>query len=124
MLDKWRKKLRRSDSTKTAPSAAEDAALKERVIAVLRTIHDPEIPVNIYDLGLIYDISAADDGTVHVQMTLTTPNCPVAQSFPGWVESQIMNVAGVTHASVELVWDPPWNADNMSEAVRLRLGLY
>lgn len=96
--------------------------LKQRVIAALRTVHDPEIPVNIYDLGLIYELNADEtSGTVHIKMTLTAPGCPVAQTFPATVEAAVEAVEGVEEAHVELVWDPKWTRDRMSEAVKLQL---
>ena len=98
-------------------------ALRERVIAALKEIYDPELPVNIYDLGLIYAVDVDDAAVVEVQMTLTTPGCPVAQTFPGAVENTVRNVEGVSAAQVELVWDPPWCADNLSMEVKLQLGL-
>ena len=98
-------------------------AVRERVVAALREIYDPELPVNIYDLGLIYAIDVDEAGVVEVKMTLTTPGCPVAQTFPGEVESRVRDVDGVTAAHVELVWDPPWCADNLSMEVKLQLGL-
>ncbi len=97
-------------------------ALRDTIIAALRTVYDPEIPVNIYDLGLIYDIEIKA-GVVNVDMTLTAPGCPVAQTFPGIVEEAICSVSGVTAAHVDLVWDPPWTQDMMSEEARLELGL-
>ena len=97
--------------------------LKTRVIETLRTIFDPEIPVNIYDLGLIYELEVQDTGAVHVRMTLTAPNCPVAESFPDMVQNKLWLVEGVSDVTVELVWDPPWNQESMSEAARLQLGL-
>jgi FeS assembly SUF system protein len=100
---------------------AED--VRERVIAALKQIFDPELPVNIYDLGLIYAVDVDDAGVVQVKMTLTTPGCPVAQTFPGEVENTVRQVEGVTAAQVELVWDPPWCADNLSMEVKLQLGL-
>jgi FeS assembly SUF system protein len=100
-----------------------EQGLKRRVIAALRTIHDPELPVNIYDLGLIYDIDIDAEGGVEIRMTLTTPACPVAQGFPAQVERTVAEVEGVTHAHVEIVWDPPWDQSRMSEAARLQLGL-
>lgn len=99
-------------------------ALKDKVIAALRTIFDPEIPVNIYDLGLIYDIAINDDNHVHIQMTLTSPGCPVAQTFPGTVERSVNQVEGVSDCTVELVWDPPWTQEKMTEAARLELGIF
>lgn len=98
--------------------------LKEDIVDALKTVFDPEIPVNIYDLGLIYDVEITDDFEAHVQMTLTTPGCPVAQTFPGQVEQKVREVEGVTEANVELVWDPPWTQDRMSEAARLELGFF
>jgi FeS assembly SUF system protein len=100
----------------------DDSMLAANVIDALREIYDPEIPVNIYDLGLIYKVQI-EKGYAEVDMTLTTPGCPVAQSFPGMVESSIRKVAGVKGASVELVWDPPWTQDKLSEEARLQLGL-
>lgn len=93
------------------------------IVQALRTIYDPEIPVNIYDLGLIYKITIEPNGIVKVEMTLTTPGCPVAQTFPGTVEATVRSVEGVTEASVELVWEPPWTQDKMTEAAKLQLGL-
>ena len=98
------------------------ASLREKVIATLRTIYDPEIPVNLYDLGLIYDISI-DGRDVAVVMTLTTPHCPVAGSMPGQVECAIKELDDVDNASVTLTWDPPWNAESLSDEVKLTLGL-
>ncbi len=98
--------------------------LKENVIAALRTCFDPEIPVNIYDLGLVYDIAVTDVGFVTVQMTLTAPNCPVAGSLPGEVERAIRALPGVTDVKVDLVWDPPWDRSRMSEVAMLQLGMY
>jgi FeS assembly SUF system protein len=97
--------------------------LEAEIIKMLRTIYDPEIPVNIYDLGLIYRIAIDASGKVDVEMTLTAPGCPVAQTFPGTVEAAVKSVDGVTDAKVELVWDPPWTQDNMTEAAKLQLGL-
>jgi FeS assembly SUF system protein len=97
--------------------------LEERVIEAMRTVKDPEIPVNIYDLGLIYDLHIGEEGTVDVRMTLTAPACPVAGTLPGMVEDAIRGVEDVTSASVELVWDPPWSVERMSEEARLELGL-
>jgi len=102
--------------------------LKERIVDALREIYDPEIPVNIYDLGLIYDVrvlvdNALDDTTVEVDMTLTTPGCPVAQTFPGVVENAVRDVEGVNDARVDLVWDPPWNQNLISDEAKLALGI-
>jgi FeS assembly SUF system protein len=106
----------------TGGAAAAPADLREKVIEALRTCYDPEIPVNIYDLGLIYDIEITPEGAVTVRMTLTAPGCPVAFSLPVEVETKLRGLEGVTDARVELVWDPPWTPDRMSEAARLQLG--
>lgn len=98
--------------------------LKEQVIEALKSVYDPEIPVNIYDLGLIYDILIDDEKMVTIHMTLTTPGCPVAQTFPGTVEQAVNQVQGVKDCVVELVWDPPWTQDRMSEVARLELGIF
>ncbi|MBW8785084.1 MAG: SUF system Fe-S cluster assembly protein [Novosphingobium sp.] len=98
-------------------------ALYEGVIASLREIYDPEIPVNIYDLGLIYGVDVTDDGDVAVTMTLTTPHCPVAESLPGEVELRVAAVPGVRDAEVSVVWDPPWDPAKMSDEARLELGM-
>lgn len=98
--------------------------LKEKVLEALKTIFDPEIPVNIYDLGLIYDVIIDKDHHVLVHMTLTTPGCPVAQTFPGTVETRVNQVEGVNDCTVELVWDPPWTQERMTEAARLELGIF
>ena len=97
--------------------------LEEQVIAALRTVYDPELPVNIYDLGLIYNVAIDKENKVQIQMTLTAPGCPFAQTFPGMVESKVKEVEDINDANVELVWDPPWTQDRMSEAARLELGL-
>ena len=97
--------------------------LYEAVIAALKDIFDPEIPVNIYDLGLIYGVDVADDGGVMVTMTLTTPHCPVAESMPGEVELRAASVPGIRDAVVNLVWDPPWDPAKMSDEARLELGM-
>ncbi|MBK1718837.1 SUF system Fe-S cluster assembly protein [Thiocystis violacea] len=97
--------------------------LREPIIASLRTVHDPEIPVNIYDLGLIYQIDIATNGDVAVDMTLTAPGCPVAGIMPLMVKSAVARVEGVGEVNVRLVWDPPWSADTMSDEARLQLGL-
>jgi FeS assembly SUF system protein len=99
------------------------AQLRENVIAALRTIFDPEIPVNIYDLGLIYVLDVDEEAKVSIRMTLTAPACPVAETFPGTVESRLYSVPGVSEVRVELVWDPPWTRDKLSEEAKLRLGL-
>ncbi len=107
----------------TTPAAAPAAVLREGIVAALRTVYDPEIPVNIYDLGLVYGIDVSDDGRVDVRMTLTAPGCPVAGSLPGGVEERLEEVAGVREANVELIWEPTWDPDALSEDVKLQLGL-
>lgn len=97
--------------------------LREEVIRALRTVHDPEIPVNIYDLGLIYGLDVDASGSVSIRMTLTAPNCPVAGSLPAQVETKVRSVPGVEEVRVELVFDPPWSPARMSEAARLALGI-
>ncbi|MBS1154613.1 MAG: sufT [Proteobacteria bacterium] len=105
-------------------SSARDGGLEEKVITMLRTIYDPEIPVNIYDLGLIYNLEVEEEGGhVQIQMTLTAPGCPVAQTFPQVVANTVGEVEEVNSVEVELVWDPPWSVDRMSEAARLQLGM-
>lgn len=98
--------------------------LEGEIIEAMRTCYDPEIPVNIYDLGLIYEVNVKPDGNVDVVMTLTSPMCPVAGTLPPEVEEKVRSVAGVTAAKVEVVWDPPWNPDMMSEAAKLELGFF
>ncbi len=104
-------------------AAADAAALEERIIEAISTVFDPEIPVNIYELGLIYKIGIDPAAHVAVDMTLTSPACPVAESLPGDVEGAVRVVSGVGEVKVELVWDPPWTPDRMSEAARLELGM-
>ena len=106
------------------PSADSGASLEERVIAALRGVFDPEIPVNIYELGLIYDLKIDPSGSVSIRMTLTSPACPVAGALPGEVQARVQAVPGVASANVELVWDPPWQMSRMSEEARLQLGLF
>ncbi len=106
-----------------APSAATPAELRERVIDALRTVFDPEIPVNIYELGLIYGVEVNDQGAVDIAMTLTAPNCPAAGQLPVEVDDKVQALEGVTDVHVRLVWDPPWDQSRMSEAARLELGL-
>ncbi|MDR6788181.1 FeS assembly SUF system protein [Sphingomonas sp. BE138] len=98
-------------------------ALYEAVIDALKDIFDPEIPVNIYDLGLIYGVEVTEDGHAAVTMTLTTPHCPVAESMPGEVEMRVAAVPGIAFADVNLVWDPPWDPQKMSDDARLELGM-
>ncbi len=127
----------KKDSANTMPDTGEKTAqaagpageatggaesLEDRVHAALRGVYDPEIPVNIHDLGLIYDVRIAPGGKVDIKMTLTAPGCPVAGTMPGMVEQAVAAVDGISHVDVELVWDPPWNQDMMSDVARLELG--
>tara|TARA_B100001778_G_scaffold32113_1_gene23351 strand:- start:110 stop:412 length:303 start_codon:yes stop_codon:yes gene_type:complete len=97
--------------------------LKEKVISEIKKIYDPEIPVNIYELGLIYKIEIIEDKKVNIDMTLTTPNCPVADSLPKMVKNNILKINGVSDVDLKLIWDPPWTKDKMSEAAKLELNL-
>jgi FeS assembly SUF system protein len=105
------------------PEGEDDPALLEPVLEALKTVQDPEIPVNLVELGLIYELVVKQGGIVYVEMTLTTPACPVAQSMPGEVENAISAVPGVGEVLVKLVWSPPWERDRMSEEAKLELGL-
>lgn len=98
--------------------------LESQVVEVLRTVYDPEIPVNIYDLGLIYDVLVEDDSSIVVRMTLTSPACPVAGTLPPEVEEKVKSVPDVTNARVDIVWDPPWNPEMMSDGAKLELGFF
>ena len=97
--------------------------LKDKVIAEIKKIYDPEIPVNIYELGLIYNINVDNSNNVKIDMTLTTPNCPVADSLPKMVKNNILKIDGVSDVDLKLIWDPPWTKDKMSEAAKLELNL-
>jgi FeS assembly SUF system protein len=97
--------------------------LKEKVILEIKKIYDPEIPVNIYELGLIYNIDIDEKNKVNIDMTLTSPNCPVAESLPNSVKDSVLKVDGVSDVDLKLVWDPPWDKDKMSEAAKLELNL-
>jgi FeS assembly SUF system protein len=122
----WLKKTDEFEEKELAKARAPETdadPLEQKVIQALRTVYDPEIPVNIYDLGLVYELDVDASGTVILRMTLTAPGCPVAQTFPGTVELAVKSVPGVTDARVELVWDPPWSREKMSEAARLELGM-
>ena len=103
--------------------SAPGGQLQEAVIEALKSIYDPEIPVDIYELGLIYDVAIGEDGDAVVTMTLTTPHCPVAESMPGEVELRVLSVPGIRDAEVKLVWDPPWDPAKMSDEARLELGM-
>ena len=113
-----------TEAAETPASAPERGQhpLTEKVVEALKTVYDPEIPVNIYDLGLIYDMRISEECVVDVDMTLTAPGCPVAEHFPTWVEDAVKTVEGVSDAHVEIVWDPPWTPDRMSEEAKLELG--
>jgi len=100
------------------------AVLLPQIVKALSSVFDPEIPVNIYDLGLIYDVIVDAESRVGIRMTLTAPACPAAQILPGQVENAVKSVAGVVDATVDIVWDPPWTRDRMSDAAKLQLGMY
>lgn len=108
--------------TATTPPPAQD--LEGEIVDALKSVFDPEIPVNIYELGLIYDLEIQPEGQVAIKMTLTSPGCPVAGSLPGEVKAKVEQVPGVAAADVELVWDPAWNPSMMTEAARLQLGMF
>ena len=106
----------------TSEASSPSEALKSDVIAAIRECYDPEIPVNIYDLGLIYDVQVSEISKVDLVMTLTSPHCPVAEILPAQVKSRVELVDGVNEVDLELTWDPPWSPENMSEAAKLELG--
>lgn len=106
------------------PDPAKTSELRPAIVDVLQTVYDPEIPVNIYELGLIYDVLVDQGGNAGIRMTLTAPACPAAQSLPVEVREKVAGVAGVASARVEIVWEPPWTKDRMSEAAKLQLGLW
>jgi FeS assembly SUF system protein len=113
------------DLLKLAKTRSSDSSgLRSAVVEALKGIYDPEIPVNIYDLGLVYKLRIDKAGKVDIDMTLTAPGCPVAQTFPGTVEERVRAVPGVSDAHVEIVWDPPWEKSRMSELARIELGLF
>ena len=112
-----------SGETKPVDEAPANEDVKNSVIDALKSIYDPEIPVDIYELGLIYDVDISEDGDALVTMTLTTPHCPVAESLPNEVELRVLSVPGVRDAEVKLVWDPPWDPSKMSDEARLELGM-
>jgi FeS assembly SUF system protein len=118
-----------TSSTSAGPTPAgtpfnvsEIVALHDKIVERLRTVYDPEIPVNIYDLGLIYEVKVEPTGEVYVRMTLTSPGCPAAGTLPGEVEDKVVVVPGVKNAKVDVVWDPTWDKEMMSEAAKLQLG--
>lgn len=113
------------ESTPAEPTALpEPSPLRDAIIDALRTIYDPEIPVNIYDLGLIYAVDVDENARVAISMTLTSPACPVAGTLPGEVEAKVASVEGVAAAWVDLVWEPPWGPEHMTEEARLQLGFF
>jgi FeS assembly SUF system protein len=112
-----------SAETQVKVAIEDPEVIRKKVIDGLQTVFDPEIPVNVYELGLIYGVTVAEDGATHIRMTLTTPMCPVAEELPGEIEFKARAVAGVTSVELDLVWDPPWNPDMMSEAAKLELGM-
>jgi len=105
------------------PAGGPGSDLQASVVEVLKSIYDPEIPVDIYELGLIYDVDVSEDGDATIAMTLTTPHCPVAESLPQEVELRVLSVPGIRDAVVNLVWDPPWDPSKMSDEARLELGM-
>jgi FeS assembly SUF system protein len=105
------------------PAAGAGSDLQAAVVEVLKSVYDPEIPVDIYELGLIYDVAISEDGDATITMTLTTPHCPVAESLPNEVELRVLSVPGIRDAVVNLVWDPPWDPSKMSDEARLELGM-
>lgn len=113
-----------SNERSRAVAARDEGGLLEQIIAALRTVYDPEISTNIYDLGLIYAIDAQGERDIAIKMTLTAPGCPVAGILPGQVERAVETVDGVDRCHVELVWDPPWSKDRMSDEARLELGMF
>jgi FeS assembly SUF system protein len=104
-------------------SSINDLVMEAQVLDALRTCYDPEIPVNIYELGLVYEVKVDDAGMVSIKMTLTSPHCPAVQSLPAEIENKVKAVAGVNEVKIDLVWDPPWDPSKMSEAARLQLGM-
>ncbi len=101
----------------------DNSTITDDIVEVIKTCYDPEIPVNIYEMGLIYNIKVEPTGEADIKMTLTSPNCPAAQSLPAEVEEKVKGVEGVTDATIEIVWEPTWNMDMMSEAAKLELGM-
>ena len=114
----------KASADRLEPAGDQEESLKDRVIEVMKSVYDPEIPVNVYELGLVYNIDVDSNGAVVIRMTLTSPMCPVAGSLPPEVEHKVGAIPGVTSGRVELVWDPPWNPSMMSEAAKLQLNMF
>ncbi len=112
-----------SEQPDSGTQSLQKEQIRNNLIAAMRTIYDPEIPVNIYDLGLIYNIDIGDEGEVAIEMTLTAPGCPVAGTFPGTVEERLSEVPGVSDVRVELVWEPAWSTEMLTDETKLELGL-
>jgi|SRR5690606_4088317 FeS assembly SUF system protein len=110
--------------TTTPLSQAELDALTDQLIEKLKTVYDPEIPVDIYELGLIYKVDVSDDKDIAIEMTLTAPGCPVAGEMPGWVQDAVQSIPGVRNVTVELVFDPPWDPSRMSDEAKLQLNMF
>ena len=104
-------------------SSINNVVMEAQVLEALRTCYDPEIPVNIYELGLVYEVNLDDEGVISIKMTLTSPHCPAVQSLPAEIENKVRTVPGVTDVKLDLVWEPPWDPSKMSEAARLQLGM-
>ncbi len=113
----------KEENQSTGAGSNGEESMEQQAIEILRSCYDPEIPVDIYELGLVYEINAESPDSLEVKMTLTSPSCPVAESLPLEVESKLRGLPGVEKVNVEVVWDPPWTMDNMSEAAKLQLGL-
>lgn len=115
---------REAHARRTRKQQSSQQALREPVIAAMRTVYDPEIHINVYDLGLIYHLEIDEENVVNIEMTLTAPACPVAEILPGQIENVVRAVDGVSDVRLELVWEPPWDATRISEAARVELGLF
>lgn len=124
--NKPQEEAEKSSSVQSSSSIPEDVLLRltDDIIAAVKTVYDPEIPADIYELGLIYKIDIEDDYTVKIEMTLTAPGCPVAGEMPGWVENAVGTVEGVSHVEVTMTFDPPWTPDRMSEEAQVAVGWY
>lgn len=124
--NKPQEEAEKSSSVQSSSSIPEDVLLRltDDIIAAVKTVYDPEIPADIYELGLIYKIDIEDDYTVKIEMTLTAPGCPVAGEMPGWVENAVSSVEGVSHVEVTMTFDPPWTPDRMSEEAQIAVGWY